>query len=247
VVVSERAGTGCAREAGVRINEQLCAQGYAVMPDILADDRIDDLIPNLSELGGRAGDRRLLESPWCWEVGELIRNDTRISPCLPVNARAVQCTLFAKSLGTNWLVPLHQDVSIPMASRVDSLMYSRWSCKEGELFAHAPAALLQQLLAVRVHLDDCGQRNGALRVVPGSHRDGRLSPAEARRQRSVRGEHVVVVPRGGAMLMRPLLLHASSKAAIDLPRRVLNFLFGPAELPGGAQWPAKRPGGGETR
>jgi hypothetical protein len=50
----------------------------------------------------------------------------------------------------------------------------------------------------------------------------------------------VSVPRGGAMLMRPLLLHASSKAAADIPRRVLHFVFGPAQLPEGLRWPSRK-------
>ena len=88
--------------------------------------------------------------------------------------------------------------------------------------------MLEQLFAIRVHLDDCDDWNGALRVVPGSHRFGRLSQREALRERNQRGEHSVPVPRGGAMVMRPLLLHASSKATIDALRRVLHFVFRPA-------------------
>jgi ectoine hydroxylase-related dioxygenase (phytanoyl-CoA dioxygenase family) len=91
-------------------------------------------------------------------------------------------------------------------------------------------------LAVRVHLDDCDDRNGALRVVPGSHQLGRLTSSDAVRERDARGEICVAVPKGGAMLMRPLLLHASSKASIDGTRRVLHFVFGPRKLPHGLRW-----------
>jgi hypothetical protein len=55
-----------------------------------------------------------------------------------------------------------------------------------------------------------------------------------------RGEIYVQVPRGGAMVMKPLLLHASSKASISGMRRVLHFVFGAAELPGGLRWPDTR-------
>ena len=47
------------------------------------------------------------------------------------------------------------------------------------------------------------------------------------------GEVHVSVPRGGAMLMRPLLLHASSKILAHTPRRVLHFVFAPAIPPDG--------------
>jgi ectoine hydroxylase-related dioxygenase (phytanoyl-CoA dioxygenase family) len=93
------------------------------------------------------------------------------------------------------------------------------------------------MLAVRIHLDGCDAGNGALRVVPGSHRLGRLTPAAALNVRAGQSEALVAVPRGGAMLMKPLLLHASSKASADNPRRVLHFVFGPAKLPGHLRWP----------
>jgi ectoine hydroxylase-related dioxygenase (phytanoyl-CoA dioxygenase family) len=92
------------------------------------------------------------------------------------------------------------------------------------------------MLAIRLHLDDCNDRNGALRVVAGSHRLGRLNPIDACRERDQHGDVVIGVPCGGAMLMRPLLLHASSKAVVDTPRRVLHFVFGPGKLPDGLRW-----------
>ncbi len=95
-------------------------------------------------------------------------------------------------------------------------------------------------VAVRLHLDDCNERNGALRVVPQSHRFGRLSSNSALLERDKLGEVVVSVSRGGAMLMRPLLLHASSKASVDAPRRVMHFLYGPMKLPEGLRWPSRR-------
>jgi ectoine hydroxylase-related dioxygenase (phytanoyl-CoA dioxygenase family) len=146
--------------------------------------------------------------------------------------------LFKKSPAKNWLVSLHQDLSIPVAERVSSAHCTGWSEKEGEVFVQPPVAVLKEVLAVRVHLDDCDERNGALRVVPGSHRLGRLTPSQAIQARDTVGELTVPVPRGGAMILRPLLLHASSKSVIDSPRRVLHFVFGPRNLPEGLRWPA---------
>jgi ectoine hydroxylase-related dioxygenase (phytanoyl-CoA dioxygenase family) len=161
----------------------------------------------------------------------------RLSEALPTDARAVQCTLFVKSIASNWLVPLHQDLSVPVAERVNNPEYHGWSEKEGELFVQPPVSILNDMVAVRLHLDDCDERNGALRVVPGSHRLGRLTTVEATGVRNAQGQVCVQVPRGGAMVMKPLLLHASSKALIHNRRRVLHFVFGPAELPGRLRWP----------
>ena len=104
------------------------------------------------------------------------------------------------------------------------------------MFVQPPVSLLENVLTLRLHVDECNERNGALRVVPGSHRLGRLAADEAGRAKEARGEVYVRVPRGGAMIMKPLLLHASSKASIGGMRRVLHFVFGPAELPGALRW-----------
>ena len=96
--------------------------------------------------------------------------------------------------------------------------------------------VLRNLTAVRVHIDDCPVESGALRVVPGSHASGRLRPGEAGRLRDERGEQAVPVPRGGALLLRPLLLHASSKSFTAQSRRVLHFVFGPRHLPLELRW-----------
>jgi ectoine hydroxylase-related dioxygenase (phytanoyl-CoA dioxygenase family) len=119
---------------------------------------------------------------------------------------------------------------------VDSLVLKGWSEKEGCTFVQPPVSMLRQMAAVRVHIDPCPVESGALRVVPGSHLLGVLSPAEAQRIHKVTGEHAVSVRRGGALLMKPLLLHASPKAATPVQRRVLHFVFGPRLPPFGLTW-----------
>ena len=148
----------------------------------------------------------------------------------------MQCTLFDKSPTKNWLVALHQDLSIPVKRRVDSPDCSGWSEKKGKLYVQPPVRVLEQLLAIRVHIDACPATSGALRVVPRSHAQGRLDSPRADALRTFNGEVVVPVSRGGALVMRPLLLHASSKAGIPNPRRVLHFVFGPSVLPLELQW-----------
>lgn len=182
---------------------------------------------------------RPLLLPWCGALAERLSRDVRLSEALPVGAIPVQCNLFVKSIANNWLVSLHQDLSIPVAERVENPECHGWSEKEGELFVQPPNSILADVVAVRLHLDNCDEQNGALRVVPGSHRRGRLTATEAKRARDAQGEIAVHVPRGGAMVMKPLLLHASSKASVNRERRVLHFVFGPARLPGELRWPSR--------
>jgi ectoine hydroxylase-related dioxygenase (phytanoyl-CoA dioxygenase family) len=220
---------------------ELSETGYAVVPQLVSSVEIDSVARCIeSRTGGTAGTRRLIGAPWCRSLAERIASDDRVRDVLPAEAVPVQCTLFIKSVKQNWLVALHQDLSIPVAERVDSPSCTGWSEKEGSVFVQPPVSVLEEILAIRIHIDDCDEQNGALRVVPGSHRSGRLTSAQARLARAQRGETSVSVRRGGAMLMRPLLLHASSKAEVDIPRRVLHFVFGPSALPEGLRWPSRK-------
>ena len=155
---------------------------------------------------------------------------------------AVQCTYFEKSAARNWLVPLHQDLSIPVAGtpvagKLDSDELRGWSRKDGGWFVQPPARVLEQLVAVRLHLDDCGTADGPLRVVPGTHREGIIAPRRALALRDALGETECTLARGSVLALRPLLLHASSKGSGHGRRRVLHFVFGPRELPCGLRWP----------
>lgn len=182
-----------------------------------------------------AGSRLLLQEPWCLALAARLMAHDAIRQALPLQAQPVQCTFFEKSASRNWLVAAHQDLSIPVHERVDDPALSGWSEKEGVTFVHAPVEVLRQMLAARLHLDDCGLADGPLWLVPGSHALGPTDPADAAR-RSRDGSIAVPARQGDVLLMRPLTLHASSKSTGTGRRRVLHFLFGPLHLPHGLAW-----------
>lgn len=211
--------------------------GFLALPEFLTIDACDAIVGNLERLPlDGAGTREVLSHDWCRQLAGEVRRACAERGVLPADHVAVQCTFFRKSQERNWFVAWHQDVTIPVAERVESPELTGWSDKEGGLFVLPPAAVLETIVAVRLHLDDCGESNGPLRVVPGSHRLGRLAPEELTTRREASDEVVCTLPRGGALAMRPLILHASSKATGPGERRVLHFLFGPPKLPFGLSW-----------
>jgi ectoine hydroxylase-related dioxygenase (phytanoyl-CoA dioxygenase family) len=152
-------------------------------------------------------------------------------PAFPYRA-----TLFDKSARANWLVAWHQDTALPVVGRLDAPGWGPWTTKAGVLHAIAPAEALGRVLALRIHLDDSTASNGPLRVLPGSHRDGVLSDAEIDRRVAAGAPMTCLADRGDVLVMRPLLLHASSKAATGAPRRVLHVEYATERaLPGGLQ------------
>lgn len=220
--------------------EWLIERGFAQWPGALEPARLDALAAQpavADEAGAEAGDRELLREPWCAELAAHLRTRLVQAGLLEPETAAVQCTLFRKSALRNWKVSLHQDLSIPVAAPVADPRLQAWSRKQGGHFVQPPVELLERLLAVRLHLDDCGAEDGPLRVVAGSHRHGRLDAAAAMALRRARGETACTAGRGDLLIMRPLLLHASSKASRPAGRRrVLHFLFGPREIGYSLHW-----------
>jgi hypothetical protein len=213
------------------------SKGFVVVPDVIDSATCSFAASRLDQTPSHgAGSRRLLIHSWCQELAHRVRQHAAVAALLPTDSVAVQCTVFDKSPSKNWLVAFHQDRSIPVRRRVESPDLRGWSEKEGDIFVQPSREVLERVTAVRIHIDPCPVESGALRVVPGSHKSGVLAPIEAERLRDSNGEESVPLLRGGALILKPLLLHASSKARVALQRRVLHFVFGPRALPHGLEW-----------
>lgn len=180
--------------------------------------------------------RNLLDLPAvrAWVASRPVR--AVIEPILGRSAIAVRGILFDKTPAANWKVAWHQDLSIAVAERRDVKGFGPWSVKEGVIHVQPPAWVLEGMCTIRLHLDDCGESNGPLKVIGGSHRDGVLSPVAVAAKLAAG----LIVPcctrAGGAVLMRPLLLHASSAATEPSRRRVVHVEFASTKLPGGVAW-----------
>jgi ectoine hydroxylase-related dioxygenase (phytanoyl-CoA dioxygenase family) len=109
--------------------------------------------------------------------------------------------------------------------RVEQEGWGPWSTKAGLLYAHAPAWALEQVVALRVSLDDSTQTNGPLRVLPGTHRGGVYTDVQIERLARTNTPVDCVARSGGVIAMRPLTIHASSKSRDAQPRRVLHIEY----------------------
>ena len=130
----------------------------------------------------------------------------------------------------------HQDLTIAVRERREVAGFGPWSTKAGIPHVQPPAEVLERKVTLRIHLDRCGPDNGPLRVVPGSHRGGRLDAAAIADHRQRVAEVSCLVDRGGVVILRPLLLHASSAALRPGHRRVIHLECAAEDLPGGLEW-----------
>lgn len=206
---------------------QFAAAGYVVIDGLMNGDEIDRIDEELAGSPAEvAGDRRFLDREWCRLVAHVVRHRLLKRRLLYVATQPVLCTYFNKDADTNWGVGLHRDLHVPLRARSEHKSWANWSDKQGIPHAQAPRDLLAAMLAVRVNLDDCAAGDGALGVVPGSHATADVDAARVE----------CIGARGSAVVMSPLLLHASTKSRSGRPRRVLHFLYGPSALPGDAEW-----------
>jgi len=159
-----------------------------------------------------------------------------VEPVLGTGACAVRGILFDKTPDANWKVAWHQDLTIAVRERREVEGFGPWSEKAGVVHVQRPAAVLERMITVRLSLDPCGPENGPVCVIPGSHAHGRLSAGEVQRRRTEEEAVPTCLPAGGVLLMRPLLLHASSPSTSPAHRRVVHLEFAAGELPGGLEW-----------
>jgi ectoine hydroxylase-related dioxygenase (phytanoyl-CoA dioxygenase family) len=200
--------------------------GYSIEPAVLTTSDCDHLIASLWQTKrGRAGVRHLMQNTSVVALASDPRLLSIAQKVLGRHAVPFRATLFEKSGRMNWLIGWHQDTALPLASRFDAPGWGPWSRKAGILCAHAPAWALSRVLALRVHLDASTTENGPLRVIPGSHRHGVLSDIEVSQYVKSHDCIECTVVRGGVLAMRPLLIHASSKARVEDPRRVLHIEY----------------------
>ena len=205
-----------------------CIVENCVTPEWI--QRLDDSFPAVY-----TNLRNALEMPIVRQLSRSSAIRQLVIPALGEDCFAARAILFNKTADSNWKVSWHQDVVIAVKERVDVGGYGPWSIKDGVSHVRPPVAVLEKMLAVRLHLDDCGEDNGPLRVLPGTHTRGVLSDAEIVTM-SKDEEFVCSVKRGDAILDAPLVLHASSPARISKGRRVIHIEFGSGALAPPLQW-----------
>lgn len=214
---------------------QIANDGFWIAAAIANPDEIQTLLSALGPISS-AGQRGLQAVP---EVAEFVRSRKILDvvrPHLPDEPVSVRAIYFDKSPDANWFVGWHQDLTIALRARADIPGFSLWTVKDGIPHAQPPVELLERMLTVRLHLDDADSSNGALRVIPGSHRHGILSSERIDELAALQSEVLCRATAGDALLMRPLLLHASSRSRSPRRRRVLHVEYSCYDLPAGLVW-----------
>ncbi len=146
-------------------------------------------------------------------------------------AGLVRILYFDKPPGKGWSLAIHTDKTIAVAEHQEpAAPFSKPTTKAGVPHVEANQQLLDEMLTVRIHLDEMHGQNGPLIVVPGSHRETDQQSGDVQQIESGAGD---------VFLMRPLLSHGSRAADETTKdhRRVVHLEFAPSDqLPAGYRW-----------
>lgn len=202
--------------------EGLEREGWWLWSGAVDEARLADLESALPWLGEPSRRPVPLAPLKAWLAGSGLQG--RVAALLGPGARPVRALLMGKGDGQDWDIDWHRDTTFAVASPKAVAGFDGWVDKGPFWQVQAPLELVAQVRSLRLHLDDSGPDTGPLRVKPGSHRGEDGEPLE------------VQAKRGDAILMHPLLLHASARPRSLAPRRVLHIEWAAFDLPGGLEW-----------
>lgn len=205
--------------------------GYWIEENVFSESectRILDVLSQNINHRTRAGARNLMAIP---EIRDFSADARLLAICERIVGRNMipfKATLFEKTGKANWLVAFHQDTALPLEQCAEGDGWGPSSKKQGVNFVHAPTWALSQVLALRIQLDASVSTNGPLRVIPGSHHNRLIAEDEFEPYMAAGNVTECTAGKGSVIAMSPLILHASSKAISDDPRRVLHFEYAPS-------------------
>jgi ectoine hydroxylase-related dioxygenase (phytanoyl-CoA dioxygenase family) len=225
--------------------EEMEKNGFTIISNIFTNDEIEHLITVVQQADSSNDTFRKTKD--LFAIRQFLKEIPAIIPFLLTqklsvvisqifgeNYQVVKSIYFDKPGESNWFVAYHQDLTISVNQKIDIAGFGPWSVKQNQYAVQPPLSILENNFTIRIHLDDTDENNGALRVVPGSHKKGvyRAETIDWTTEKEV----VCNVPKGGIMIMRPLLLHASSRTNNNHKRRVAHIEFSNQSLPSPLLW-----------
>lgn len=220
--------------------KKLAKNGYSILNDFYTRKELRKIGKELHEYFNSSdesafGKRSLLKD--LPSIKPLIFNQNLklLLKTIDEHAFLVKAIYFDKPEDANWVVPWHQDVPINVERKIETDGFTSWTKKQEINSVCPPDEVLHNIFTIRIHLDTTKEHNGALKVIPGTH-SKRFMSEEIIAITADAHPVTMEVREGGIQLMKPLLLHASSKSMNQKRRRVIHLEFSSAELPGDLDW-----------
>lgn len=221
---------------------QYLQEGFEIIDDFVTEKEVLELISAVEsfDIPARRGGIRNIEKKSAF-INEFCKSESLISKVinyLGQNPILVRAIYFDKTPEQNWLVTWHQDKTVAVSERFERKGWHSWTLKDNINHAQPPLEVLNSIVTIRLHLDCANEENGCLKVIPKSHCHGILGQERINLVASSQKGVCCNINRGGALVMRPHILHSSSKALKPTRRRVIHLEFTNYKLPNGVKWAA---------
>lgn len=212
--LAELGVTAATIDAGT--TERLDRDGYVALPNVLSGQQVEAVRARLAKLLAAEGERAGLEvhqEGGTDRLADLVNKGSVFDPCF-TDSRVLAC--IAHVLGEFRLSSLNSRAALPGQGHQG--LHADWG-------GPVPAGGYQVCNSIWL-LDEFTTRNGATRVVPGSHRSGtapRLAmpdPAAAHP-----GEVQITGRAGTVVIFNSHLWHGGTQNHSDRPRRALHSYF----------------------
>ena len=221
-------------------NLNLQKNGVEIKSGLVSDDLIQSVLSEVNtsdqtmqKHGIRNAEKKFASISNVINSSKIVEEAQRI---LGKDPQVVRVIFFDKTPEKNWLVTWHQDKTVALNQKFDLEGWERWTLKDGTHHVQPSVAVLDQMITIRLHLDPANDENGCLKVIPSSHKNGILKQKQIDKIVSEEDRVLCVADVGDAVIMRPHVLHASSKAIVPDHRRIVHVEFSGFELPEGIDW-----------
>lgn len=221
-------------------SKKLVKNGYSILNDLYTRKEIRKIGKELHDYFADTnestfGKRTLLKDIPSLKALLFNENLERLVRTIDPDAFLVKAIYFDKPDDSNWFVSWHQDVPINIQRKIETDGFTSWTKKKEINSVCPPEEFLHNIFTIRIHLDTTTEQNGALKVIPGSHKK-RFTDNEIKTITADASPVIMEVKEGGVQLMKPLLLHSSSKTQNQKRRRVIHLEFSSLKLPNGLEW-----------
>lgn len=225
--------------------DDFLANGFATIDNIYTTEEVENILEQISQ--ANSDKETFRKSADLFAIRQFLKEvPAAVDTIFNDNLKSILTQLFGdkyfvvksiyfdKPQTSNWYVSYHQDLTISVDKKLELRGFDFWTTKQNQFAVQPPLDILQNIVTVRIHLDETDENNGALQVIPGSHSKGIYRPDTI--DWTVENEVSCNVSKGSIMLMKPLLLHSSGRTTNNRQRRVIHIEVSNQELPTELNW-----------
>ena len=230
---------------------EINSKGFAIINDIYSENEIEKIIAEIEKVTeNKTENSTFRKSEDLFAIRQfhkeipktlnLIFNENLnqiIKQNFGENYFITKSIYFDKPEKSNWFVSYHQDLTISVDKKVEIENFKNWTTKQNQFAVQPLKEILEQNFTIRIHIDKTTKQNGALKVLNKSHRKGIVRTENIEIENEI--ETICEVEKGGIMIMKPLLFHASNKTTNNKRRRVIHIEFSNQNLPNELEWSEK--------